>query len=418
MQDTPQLENMRLEMQLNGLNRQIQNATNRAEKLQDDAAGVIAELKSRGVSLTSPDAVHVVGNVQGNLDEVAAEIAQANAQRKIVMEQLSELVLGGGYDGSTAGGMRLEFGPDDMRNAFEAIRNRQPVHLGGGGSGPMAAVDSSSFPQGAVAEYRITDVFPYLREAPIIANLFPVEATERDSVVVYKTTSPAAAAAPVALGGTKPTSTPGWSPVTVQMEVIAHLATIDNRIVNDYNSWLSVIGSEMFGGLLTAVDAQILSGNASTPQLHGILTDGGIASVDWDPTNEKRSEALHRGMTAVRLGIHTSATDIVIHPSDLEAVRFEKASGSGEFVNGEPIDGDIEGLWGLRVSSTTAISQGTALVLNPFVAGRLIVRQSPVLEINPWSETEWKKNELSLRNECRLGFGLVNAGAVCKVNLT
>lgn len=406
---------LELETRLKKLGLQIQVATNRAEKLQDDAALVISEMNARGVSLTGHEATRHVANVQGQLDEAAAEIARAREAQGIVMEQMSRLVPGGeSVLGSGGGGVRLNFGHEDLRAAHAALLRREPVSLGGGGI--YAATDVGAVPQGAIPSYLPGDLWPYLRERPFLYEAFAAEQAESSVVTVYKGTGAASSAAFVAAGAPKPTSTPTWAAVSVTCQIAAHLAVVDNAVVQDYSAWQDLIGREMIAGLLATIDAGILSGNGVGANLHGILTDGSIGSVVRDTTNETRIDAIHRGLTTVRNAYFADPQYLVLHPNDLREAQTEKASTAGLYLAGNPNEAEIRTLWGLTIIPTTAITEGTGLIFNN-TGARLFWRIAPGIEINPYESTAWSQNQISLRCEAKVGFSVVRPEAFCKLSL-
>jgi hypothetical protein len=308
------------------------------------------------------------------------------------------------------GGIRVAFGEADLRNAHDALRRKQPFQIG-------AAIDDSSFTPSGVSDYRLAEIFPYLREAPIFADMFPIVGTEHGSVTVFQVTTPADAAAPVARGDLKPESDLAVTPIETEIETIAHVAVADNATIADYSRFTDVAGTEMVGGWAKELDAQILNGSGVSPEFHGILSSGSIGTVERDTSTELRSEAIHRGLTYVRTHVFSAATLIVLNPADLEAVRFEKSSGSGEFVNGPPTAAEPRSLWGIDLIVTTAITEGTALCLNPLLAGELYHRAGPTLEFNPWAEDQYRRNQTLMRAEGRFAFGLIRPKAVCAVLL-
>lgn len=341
-----------------------------------------------------------------------AKATRLDGEVDALVKQASDLIVAGGGGSVADGGLRLGFDAQEIENQRRELLSGRRTRIG------ATAVDSTTAPMGAVADYQISTVFPFLRERPSVAGIFPTETADRDSVVVYRASAAASAAAPVAKGDTKPLSSPAWEGVTTQMEVIAHRATIDNRIVADYDGWLNLVGTELIAGLLEKVDSQVLSGDGTSPDLAGLLKSGnGIGSYDRDATNETRTDAILQGLTVVRNAAYLDPTYLIIHPSDLRDVMLEKATSAGTYLNGGPSEAGLRTLWGLQVVPTTAIDRYTAVVLNPEAAGRFIVRQAPTLDANPWSETEFKANEVALRCETRVGFALIRAAAVCKVLL-
>ena len=71
-----------------------------------------------------------------------------------------------------------------------------------------------------------------------------VQPTDRPSIVYYKLTTPADAAASVAEGGEKPESLPVLSPFTANVTKIAHRASMTDEVVADYAGFTAFLSND------------------------------------------------------------------------------------------------------------------------------------------------------------------------------
>ncbi len=169
-------------------------------------------------------------------------------------------------------------------------------------------------------------------------------------------------AAPVADGATKPTSIYTLVRVDDTTKVIAHLSErIPRFYVEDAPLLRSFIQNEMFYGIQSALDGQILSGNGTAP-----------AKVE---------------------GVAMS--------------QFAANSGVGS-----PVDGMTRTLWGVPVVVSTSLTNGTALLGDFRGSASLFYTGQPRLD---WSEstydsvagaTDFERNFLRFRAEGRFGFAV------------
>jgi HK97 family phage major capsid protein len=218
-----------------------------------------------------------------------------------------------------------------------------------------------------------------------------------------------------AAGELKPASSPGWQEVTIPVVTIAHVTTVDNALLADVEQTRSVIDQEMVAGLIAAENQELLNGSGAG-HIAGLLASAAATPVTIT-AGEPVAEALHRGLTTLRVEAFSEPDGIVLHPADLEALRFAKATGSGVYLAGDPLEADAARLWGVPIVATTRIAEGTALVGSFAVAARLYVRQAPVVEMSPFAGESFQRNLVMLRCEERIGLGVVRPQALCSVDL-
>jgi HK97 family phage major capsid protein len=84
-------------------------------------------------------------------------------------------------------------------------------------------------------------------------------------------------AAPVAVGGTKPTSTVTTGSVENRLRVVTHISeAIDEYVLRDNTNLLQFVVDELLYGLRVAVEAQVLNGSGSGENFTGVLNTSGI----------------------------------------------------------------------------------------------------------------------------------------------
>lgn len=413
----------------------LQEASFRAVAAHDAVDGYTAKFPNdRTVAEMSEDAK--LSRLVATEETATSAVAEATKKRDDLLKALVKQPLGGFVNGHGEAieprGVVAGFGPDDLGQARAHLlgSNPTPIRLGPpkivdphqpqagiDRGGFMAATGSADFVEAAVSQYDLSYLFPYLRERPSVAQLFPARAIDLYSLSVFKINTPANQAAPVLEGGTKPTSTPQTERVEIVPQVVAHLGSFTRQAMYDYPEFLDQFASEFLAGLLLAVDVQLLSGDQSAPNLNGILHESGTGSYVRDSTNETRVDAILSGITNVRTNAFADPTSIIISPNTLEAVRKEKADTSGLYTVAPVAPLDEQGLphslWGMSVVATTSIEDGTAVVINPDLYGQLVYRMPAIIEINPFEG--WATNELGLRAEWWGNLGCVHPQAACIV---
>ncbi len=217
-------------------------------------------------------------------------------------------------------------------------------------------------------------------------------------------------AAPVADGGTKPTSVFTVAPVEDRARVIAHLSEpIPERYFEDYRNLIRFLESEMFNGVADALEEQIVAGDGTGENMTGILELSGTTPVAFD-TNYWTT--MRKARTALQVK-KERPTAWAIHPADAEAIDL-LADLDGNFLVNAGMDNIFGGL--PRVVSTS-IPEGTA-VLADWRQVRLFVRSEMRLDADRSGPDLFDKNLVKLRCEGRFGAAVLRPQAIAVVELT
>lgn len=416
-----------LERELRTAEDSLYHARATAQSAQAKMGARVDAVMAKSGDLRNDDVLHGLVTAE---DAAKTEVTEAQAKRDGLLRKLAGNPLGAivnGHDelsGNERRGISCGFNAEMMSEARRMLLgdNPAPVRLGPslGGDGPLdlqAIANSGDWAQGLVPSYDIGMVFPFLREQPSVAAIFPADVIDAVSRVYFRFSTAASQAAVVAEGSGKPESTPNTEQVTVTPQVVAHYGKFTRQLLLNAPNFLDQYIGEFVAGLNLAVDQGLVSGTG-TGQLYGIATAAGINEVWRDTSNtELRADTILRGITKVRTTAYREPTHLIIHPTDLETVRKERPS-TGAPYNYAPFaeldaSGNLRNLWGLEVIATTSATLGTAIVLDPVTFGILVVRLPVVAEVDPYSL--FTTNEYQLRVETMLDLCPIRAKAACLV---
>ena len=216
-------------------------------------------------------------------------------------------------------------------------------------------------------------------------------------------------AAPVADGNLKPTSTFTFENVEDRARVVAHLSEpIPERYFADHKGMVDVLESEMFRGVLAAVEAQVIAGDGEGENMTGILETSGIVTV---PFAIDTFTTIRKARTRMQL-LEEAPTAWVFNPTDAEALDLTV---------------DLEGRYAVTTSSldnifgkiprvvSASVPAGTALLADWNQCG-LVVREDIKLDADRSGEN-FTKNLVTLRAEGRFGFAVNRPQAFAVVDL-
>lgn len=272
----------------------------------------------------------------------------------------------------------------------------------------------------AIAQDRVPGIVPILFERLTVADLMPNTTTNSNVVRSVIESTATNAAATVAEGAAKPSSTLNYTTVDEPVRKIANYIKVSDEMLED----LPMIEGEIQGRLTLFVqlqeEAQILTGDGAGTNLTGILNRSGLTAAQAKGADSV-AVAVHKEITKVRVASFLDPDGIVMHPNDWEGAALETdANGqfygpgpfTGPYGNGQPGAGTYSGTyWGLRVVVTTAQTQNTAL-LGAFRLGASIARRRGVtVTMTNSDQDDFIKNLVTILAEERLALRVIRPSA-------
>ena len=208
------------------------------------------------------------------------------------------------------------------------------------------------------------------------------------------------AIAPAAEGALKSQFDLDLVEATVNVETIAGWLRVTRKAMNNIPGFVSFLQARLPEKFQRALDAQILYGNGTTPNLKGILTNGNFVN-STAVTSQKLIEKLIDDVATLENTYEREATGILLRPIDYYGFFKNKASGSGEydlpegvtFVNGQLF------LFGIPVYSSTAITAPDYVVGDFDMGAQLLTQEGMRIEFFEQDGTNVRENKVTVRIE-------------------
>lgn len=257
-----------------------------------------------------------------------------------------------------------------------------------------------------------------------IASLFPNGTTTAPLIRYLVETSVTNAAAPTAEGALKPESALALTNVDESVHKIPTFLPVTDEMLEDYEQIQSYIDNRLRLFIQIAEEQQLLKGNGTAPNLTGILNRAGLATsipkggeslatpVGPSPSTDNDMDVILRQITAIRTTAFLEPDAIVLNPIDWQTILLSKATGTGNYFAGGPfVDSANQTLWGKRVVSTTAMTQGTALVGAFSQGGQIFRKGGLTVEASNSHADFFQRNQTAIRAEERLALAVYRPGA-------
>lgn len=223
-------------------------------------------------------------------------------------------------------------------------------------------------------------------------------------------------AAEVSEGAAKPESDITFEPYTVNVKTVAHWIKVSNQLLADAPAITAYIDTRLRDGLAQRIDAQLLNGNGTSPNLSG-LTDSGNFTAYTATSGDNLVDAINRAKWALWATGNTPDT-VIVNPADWGAMEIARESGtSGMYlmgVAGQPVQPN---LFGLRVVPSNHMAVGKFLVGSINTSTALYTRSGAVVEMG-YVNADFTNNLVTIRAEERLGLGVERPSGILYGNFT
>lgn len=233
-----------------------------------------------------------------------------------------------------------------------------------------------------------------------INDILPQYTTGTDLVVLTREASFTGAAAETAQGAAKPESAVTFNKYNVPVETVAHFLKVSRQLMMDAPAVVSYIETRLRFGVDARVDAQLLNGDGTSPNLSG-LRDTGNFTAYTATSGDRLVDAINRAKYAL-WAIGYVADAVIVNPADWGAMEITRGT-DGHYLYGMP--GMISGMnpFGVRVVISSQMPAGQFQIGQYAASTGVWNRENTVVEMG-YVNDDFTRNLVTLRAERRLGL--------------
>ena len=283
------------------------------------------------------------------------------------------------------------------------------VYSGSGVGGPLVRAD------------RVAGL-DYLYVDTTLLDMIPTTSTTSNAIEYYEQTVSTNNAAWVAeatatsgTSGTKPEGALGWALRTVPISTLAEWIPVTNQMLADVPGMEGMIRNQLLAHLQRKLQADILNGDGTAPNIRGILNWAGIGTI---AAGTDALAAIYNAMVAVQVTGFGNPTATVMNPVDFGAIRLARensASGTlGNYLMGPPSTSGPNTLWGRPVVLSAAMPVDTALVADFQGAVMLFDREQAAIRVG-LANDDFIRNIQRILAELRAALVVLRPAQVVKV---
>ena len=271
---------------------------------------------------------------------------------------------------------------------------------------PRAALTSAPASGGALVPTERLGVILAPQRRLTIRDLVAPGTTGSNAVEYVRETGFTNNAAIVGEGLAKPYSELTFGLENANVRTIAHLFKGSRQILDDAAALQSYIDARARYGLLLAEEAQLLYGNGTGNNLHGIIPQAQayVSPAGIIVEAEQRIDRIRLALLQATLAEFPS-TGIVLNPIDWAAIELLK-DGENRYIIGKPQEGTSPRLWNLPVVETQAIVQNQFLTGAFSLAAQIFDRMGIEVLVSTENDKDFENNMVTIRAEERLAFAV------------
>lgn len=257
-----------------------------------------------------------------------------------------------------------------------------------------------------IAPNRLSGVLELPQRRLTIRDLLTPGNTDSPLIQYVQETGFTNAAAPTAEGALKPQSDMKLTDKDVSTKVIAHWFRASKQILSDFAQIRSMIDGRLLYGLALVEEAQLLNGDGTGENLHGIIPQATAYAVPagyTPPTTVTGIDTLRIAQLQAALAEYP-ATGHVLNPIDWASFETLK-DGEGRYIIGNPQGTTQPTLWGLPVVSTQAIVVGKFLTGAFRLGAQIFDQWASRIEVG-FQNDDFVKNKVTILAEERLALAV------------
>lgn len=244
------------------------------------------------------------------------------------------------------------------------------------------------------------EVGRFVRRRPFLRDLIRTVGVDNAYVEWMDQASADGTTATVAEGAAKPKIDFDLTPRKLPVEVIAAYITTTKQSLADYKQMNALINDELRQNVELVLDANILTGNGTTPNLKGIATYAtAYVNTGFAALVDNASEAdLWNVMAAQIAAANGMGTHILMHPTDVAKFRSLRKDTTGNYAYPWWLGTNMSYM-GMEIVENTGVTVNTCYVIDASVC-RLALREDFNVTVG-LDGNNFTKNQVTILGEMR-----------------
>lgn len=297
----------------------------------------------------------------------------------------------------------IQFTVDRSIADLRAASQFKDVYAGTGGTQTLPGigrVQELPMRELRLRQHHVRDLFPSgTTNAAVLYGIRETGFTNAARAVPQRENADGTPNSAGAVFGKKPRSSIQLTPVLYNVATIAHLIDAHRNILDDEPRLRDFLNRRMTDGVMLAEDNDILWADGTGESVVGFFNTPGLQTFTGSSADPYTAQ-IRRAATRVELAEY-SATGIIVHPLDWEALELETDNEGRYRLAVSVAVGGEKRVWTMDVIPTTAMTQGQYL-LGAFGMGSMFYdRETVNVTVSTENADNYERNVVTFRAESR-----------------
>lgn len=213
----------------------------------------------------------------------------------------------------------------------------------------------------------------------------------------------------VSEGTLKPQSEITYEALNVPVVTIAHWIRASKQVLADFKQLQTMINGRLRWGLKIKEEDQILYGDGTGGNLHGIVPQATAYNTTYNTAGDSMIDTIRHAILQVRLAFYP-ASGIVVSPVDWHYIELTKDN-ENRYLMASPTSRTPPMLWGLPVVESDGMSKGDFLVGAFRLAATLFDREQAGILLSTEDQDNFVRNLVTILCEERLALAVTRPRA-------
>jgi HK97 family phage major capsid protein len=373
--------------------------TKRDAEIQAFATKATAEIKDTG---------KIAAETKAALEKIAGE-GSALQERMLAVEQK---LARRGPAGPAVKSLGAQFVESDDFKALASkgrgIARMNVKTVGTITSDPNGLEDSPAVSGGAgaaIVPHRLPGILTPATRAFTIRDLILPGRTSSNSIEYVKEVGFNNSAAPVAEGAERAQSDLTLDLVTTPVRTVGHWFAASRQVLSDVPALMSYIDGRATYGLKLVEETQLLKGNGSGQNLHGLVPQAATFKQSvYSGSSDSFIDTIRRSILQCRVAEYAPSF-VVLNPIDWCSIEMVRDSTGRYIMVPVPTNGADMRLWRLAVVETNAMTSGEFLV-GATMGAQVFDREDAAIEVSTEHSDFFVKGLCAIKADERLALAV------------
>ncbi len=228
------------------------------------------------------------------------------------------------------------------------------------------------------------------QEPPKVMDLLPAMTTRQAGYAYMEETTYTNAAAPTAEAAALPESALQLTPRSESLEAIGTVLPATMQQLQYIDEARSYIQNRLPLMVRQAVDAQVINGNGTSPNIAGVIGTTRTSIATQAKGTDSTMDQIRKAITKIRHTAQAEPTGVALNSTDSESIYLEKDS-TGRYKYLNPGTGALFMPWGLRFVEANRLTAGTGIVADFMRHTAFIYRTGVTVEVTDTHQDDFSK---------------------------